>query len=165
MSTILLIAAALAWVAAGSVYARRRAADEYQYRAAVGCPDLTALSSDGHDRGCGLRGYGRDNKCSCTKQEDYYQALAAERRWDALTKKPIVGANYFHVLLWPIYLHRAFLLADAGQESRRDRRRRHELENARHIAEVTSILEGNQRSLSTLDIIDEAMADVNEAGL
>lgn len=161
--TVMLIVTALLYFVAGSGYARREAGREYERRANLGAPDLSALDSNTHTRNCDLRYYG-NKPCDCDQQSAYNKARRDERAWDALAEKPIVGANYFHVLLWPFYIHRAFLLAEAGRESRTDRRRRHEIENARHIAQVTSILQRNQQSISSLDIVDQAAADVEEAG-
>jgi hypothetical protein len=164
---LIIVLSVLAYLIVGTLYARHAVAVDYQERKRLGPPDLSALDDDTHKHSCDWVYYAHSRECDCYQWEKWEEARRRSQTWDDLTDTPVVKEPYGYVFWWPVYLHKSFVLANAGVESRRDRRHRIEIENAEHIARVTAIVNSNQREInvaqrSSLDIVDEAEADLAE---
>ncbi|MFJ9313783.1 hypothetical protein ACIRN4_06280 [Pimelobacter simplex] len=133
------------YLAVGTAYARQRTE---QGRPTSARPEFAVLESAGHERGCDLRNAYRPEVCDCTLREDWEAARRTVREWDRRQVPPTTSEVYGRLLFWPLLIHRALMSPPPHRESRRERRMRHELENARHIAEITAITSGNQQAIA-----------------
>lgn len=153
MSTLILLALLLPYLAVGTAYSRARYVNRLS---AIGeRPTFEVLDRGTHPRICDYNPrYGRE-WCDCNLRVDFEWAKRSLIKWDREVKGPTAMASYARLLVWPLILHHGLMVPPQDRETRRERRMRHELENARHIAEITAIAKGNQ------DVIGQALASLN----
>lgn len=143
---MLIVIAVLAYLTIGTLYARQRTV---QHRPVGPRPEFAVLDLANHGKNCDLRDRFRsDNGCDCEEFSSWVAARRTVKAWESRQADPSVAEVYNRLLLWPLMIHHALMRPPASKESRRERRMRHELENARHIAEITRITASNQQSIT-----------------
>lgn len=153
-----ILIALIAYLAAGTLYARQRTA---QGMPTTPRPEFRfVLDPDEHERGCDFRSSYRPGPCGCQLASEYRDATRTIREWERLQVTPTAREVYERLLFWPLLIHHSLMRPPVTKETRRDRRMRHELENARHIAAVTEITSGNQRAINdAMNPLEIAEAD------